>query len=131
MFYFYQKYQNFRNFLFLKSLYFQNFEHEKAVIILLTYLLNYYGINNIPNQVISVVKKIVQMKNNGSLVKLANAISWSQNENDAANVSLLPFIIIGAGHGTMSVKVSDSERTFVERRPSSSENPTLFGRGRK
>ena len=47
------------------------------------------------------------MKNNGILVKLANAISWSQNENDAANVSLLPFIIIGAGHGTMSVKVSD------------------------
>jgi len=76
----------------------------EAVIILLTYLLNYYGINNIPNQVISVVKKIVQMKNNGILVKLANAISWSQNENDAANVSLLPFIIIGAGHGTMSVK---------------------------
>ena len=86
---------------------FQNSEHKKAVIILLTYLLNYYGINNIPNQVISVVKKIVQMKNNGILVKLPNAISWSQNENDAANVSLLPFIIIGAGHGTMSVKVSD------------------------
>ena len=69
--------------------------------------------NFIPNQVISVVKKIVQMKNNGILVKLANAISWSQNENDAANVSLLPFIIIGAGHGTMSVKVSD-----VQSRPS-------------
>ena len=103
----------FEIFLFSKSLYFQNFEREKAVIILLTYLLNYYGINNIPNQVISVVKKIVQMKNNGILVKLANAISWSQNENDAANVSLLPFIIIGAGHGTMSVKVSD-----VQSRPS-------------
>ena len=90
----------YQNYFFFKIL-----NINKAVIILLTYLLNYYGINNIPNQVISVVKKIVQMKNNGILVKLANAISWSQNENDAANVSLLPFIIIGAGHGTMSVKV--------------------------
>ena len=45
------------------------------------------------------------MKSQPILIKLANALSWSQNENDAANTQLLPMIIQGAGHGTMSVKV--------------------------
>ena len=73
---------------------------------LLTYLLVHYQVHQLPNQVISVVKKLVSSKDNGVLLKLSNAISWSQNENDAANTALLPFIIQGAGHGTMTVKVN-------------------------
>ena len=65
----------------------------------------HYQVHQLPNQVVSVVKKLVTLKNNEMLIKLANAISWSQNENDAANTQLLPMIIQGAGHGTMTVKV--------------------------
>ena len=78
---------------------------QKGIILLLTYLLVHYQVHQLPNQVVSVVKKLVTLKNNEMLIKLANAISWSQNENDAANTQLLPMIIQGAGHGTMTVKV--------------------------
>ena len=78
---------------------------QKGIILLLTYLLIHYQVHQLPNQVVSVIKKIVGMKSQPILIKLANALSWSQNENDAANTQLLPMIIQGAGHGTMSVKV--------------------------
>jgi len=76
----------------------------EGIILLLTYLLIHYQVHQLPNQVVSVIKKVVGIKSQPMLIKLANAISWSQNENDAANTQLLPMIIQGAGHGTMSVK---------------------------
>ena len=72
----------------------------------------HYQVHQLPNQVVSVVKKLVTLKNNEMLIKLANAISWSQNENDAANTQLLPMIIQGAGHGTMTVKVKVFQGNF-------------------
>ena len=90
----------------MDTFYISVFELFKGVVILLTYLLHHYGISDFPSQVISVVKKIVGMTKSTKLLQtFANGISWSQNENDAANVALLPFIITGAGHGTMAVKV--------------------------
>lgn len=71
----------------------------------MTYLLIHYQVHQLPNQVVTVVKKLVTIKSPAIQLKLANALSWSQNENDAANAQLLPMIIQGAGHGTMSVKV--------------------------
>ena len=72
-----------------------------------TYLICYYGESGIPSFVHKALKELSASIKSDLLHSLANNIGWSQQNFTAiANVQLLPYVILGAKSGNMTVKVS-------------------------
>mgnify|MGYP000239868884 CR=1 FL=1 len=78
-----------------------------ASLMFVTYLICYYRESGFPSFVHKALKELSASIKTDLLQSLANNIGWSQTHcTDIANAQLLPYVVLGAKSGSMTVKVS-------------------------
>jgi len=77
----------------------------QACLMIVISLLCHHGESPLPSGLHKTLKELANSTKPDILQNLANGISWSQtNFTEVANIQLLPYVLMGAKSGTMSVK---------------------------